>query len=278
MRAVLMAGGRGTRMGDPQKCLRPVCGIPLLFRVAGVLHQLADEIYVVTTPGHVELAQAAERWGLKVIYGSGLGYPQDFPTAARLAPAVVAACDIADLEPRHIQLLATQDVFATAVTPRGYVGLSYLPSADMDRWVEVDVGSLLDVDTPEDLEEAERRCPTAYPLYVDVACLKPHEETLDAALEPQGEIPPIAVDYRTGVVLDGHHRLKALLKHGSAPALLFDYQAVDVNIPREEVVQRALEGRLYPPKTTWHTYRGKHISQIPAAKARPAAKKLRCRT
>jgi len=263
---IILAGGRGERFGDPEKCLAPVCGVPLLFRVAGALAQVVDKVYVATTPRHKRVAEAAARWGIDVIHTPGLGYEQDFARLAAYAPAVVAACDIADLTPSHVLKLMTAEVFATATSGGEYVGLSYLPTPDLSRWVDVEVGPLRDVDTRGDLAEAERLCPVAYPLYVDPAALKPHEEVLEE--RSYAEVHPIVVDYKTAVVLDGHHRLRFLLRAGlPAPVLLFDYDVVDVNVDKCEVVRRAYAGDLFPPKTTWHTYRGRHISQIPAAPA-----------
>jgi len=123
---VIMAGGRGERFGDPEKCLAPVCGIPLLFRVAGALAQVVDKLYVATTPRHRGVAAAAAKWGIDVIYTPGLGYEHDFVQLAAYAPAVVAACDIADLTPSHVLKLTAAEVFATAASGGEYVGLSYI--------------------------------------------------------------------------------------------------------------------------------------------------------
>lgn len=262
MSGVILAGGLGTRFRNPEKCLTPVCGIPLIFRVAGALAQVVDKLYVATTPRHAGVAAAAARWGIDVIYTPGLGYERDFSQLTAYAPAVVAACDIADLAPGHIAKLLTAEVFATATSGGRYVGLSYLPTSDTSRWVDVEVGPLHDVDTQEELEETERLCPTAYPLYVDATALRPHEQVVGEW--SYAVVHPLAVDYKTAVVLDGHHRLRFLRRVGlPAPVLLFDYDVLEVNVDKGEVVRRAYTGDLFPPKTTWHTYKGRHVSQIP---------------
>ncbi len=259
---VVLAGGRGSRFRGLEKCLTPVCGIPLLFRVAGALAQVVDRLYVATTARHVAVVEAASRWGLGLIFTPGLGYERDVVYIANLAPVVVAACDIVNLSPLHLRALLNNEVLATAIAEGEYVGLFYLPSADFSKWVEIEVGGLRDVDTYEDWEAAERDCPTAYPLYVDVDLLKPHEQILEA--RSYTSITPIAVDYKTAVVLDGHHRLDFLKRRGlPAPVLFFDYSVLEVNVSKEEVVRRALAGELFPPKTTWHTYKGRHISELP---------------
>ncbi len=87
----------------------------------------------------------------------------------------------------------------------------------------------------------------------------------------------IAVDAKTGVVLDGVHRLSALRSLGCVriPVSLIDYSSKDVVVyskdkslfPKELVIKAALEGPKLPPKTTRHMVRGKdgtlvHISRL----------------
>ncbi|WP_281071019.1 NTP transferase domain-containing protein [Pyrobaculum aerophilum] len=269
---VIMAGGRGRRANDPEKCLWPLCGIPLLFRVAGALAQVAEELIVLTTKNHTRIAKYAEAWGIKVVYTPGEGYERDVQFAVKFAPAFIASCDLANLKPGHLEALANNAVFTTAVTKGGYPGLSYLPTPDMEKWSVVELGDLYDVDTPEDFEKAERECPTAYPLNADPNLLKPHEEVLE--FRKYEVVKPIAVDYKTGVILDGHHRYAFLKNFKAVPVLLFDYDVIETNIDKRVILQAAYSGRLLPPKTTWHTYRGRHISQIPTIDV-PIAKLLK---
>ncbi|MGA7649842.1 MAG: ParB/RepB/Spo0J family partition protein [Thermoplasmata archaeon] len=74
---------------------------------------------------------------------------------------------------------------------------------------------------------------------------------------------PIWVARGTLVILNGHHRVEALRRLGAerAPAWVFDYESDLIHLERwhpgppiskSEVVQRAVEGRLFPPKTTRH--------------------------
>lgn len=75
---------------------------------------------------------------------------------------------------------------------------------------------------------------------------------------------PIWVAVGSHVILNGHHRAAALRQLGAvrAPVWLFDYHGPSIHVDRwtpgptiskEEVEQRGLEGRLFPPKTTKHT-------------------------
>lgn len=76
----------------------------------------------------------------------------------------------------------------------------------------------------------------------------------------------VVADARTGTVIDGHHRLETLrrLKAQVVPAVLVDYMDPAITVrcwrenepapTKEEVVERAQAGKLYPPKTTRHDF------------------------
>lgn len=74
---------------------------------------------------------------------------------------------------------------------------------------------------------------------------------------------PIWVARGSSVILNGHHRVEALRRIGAerVPAWLLEYDSELVRLERwhpgppiskSEVVRRAEEGRLFPPKTTRH--------------------------
>ncbi len=106
---------------------------------------------------------------------------------------------------------------------------------------------------------------------VEMEELKEHEEIRPEYLEElKNEIlsdgilkMPIAVDKKTYIILDGHHRLHALRKIGCKriPVILFDYQSPEIKvlphregetITKEMVIETALMGRRMPPKTSRH--------------------------
>ena len=121
--------------------------------------------------------------------------------------------------------------------------------------------------------------------FIELGALKEHEEIRPDYLEQlKNEIlsdgilkMPIAVDKKTYIILDGHHRLHALKKIGckKIPAILFDYQSPEIEvipwredeaITKEMIIQTALAGRRMPPKTSKHMIliKGelKHISVL----------------
>ncbi len=110
---------------------------------------------------------------------------------------------------------------------------------------------------------------------VPVESLFPHEEVDEADVDllvhqirAQGIVrEPIWVTEADGVILNGHHRYAALRKLDvrRVPAWAVDYPDPAMEVGRwnagppfdkAEVVRRAREGPLFPPKTTRHVWRG----------------------
>lgn len=106
------------------------------------------------------------------------------------------------------------------------------------------------------------------------ALLLPHEdvdlERLERLVEEIGNAgafyPPVLVDRKTRVILDGHHRWRASSRLGfiAVPCYAVDYledstihvisRRRDVEVTKQSVLEMALSGRTYPKKTTRHTY------------------------
>lgn len=106
---------------------------------------------------------------------------------------------------------------------------------------------------------------------VSIDRVRPHEcvveERVRELLRDLVSLPvlrkPVVVDEETLTLLDGHHRLKALRRLGVEliPAALVKYSDPRIVVRRwgsgeiiekRLVVERAMEGRLFPPKTTRH--------------------------
>jgi L-serine kinase (ADP) len=109
---------------------------------------------------------------------------------------------------------------------------------------------------------------------LDARRLREHEQVEDEVvrhvirqIRSEGLVrEPIWVAKGTGVILNGHHRYRALVAMGArrVPAWVIDYSAEYVDVKRwgdgaapskEEIVLRAREGRPFPPKTSRHTLR-----------------------
>jgi uncharacterized protein (DUF1015 family) len=120
-------------------------------------------------------------------------------------------------------------------------------------------------------------------VFIRMEELKEHEEIRPAYLEElKNEIlsdgilkMPIAVDRKTYIILDGHHRLHALKKIScnKIPVILVDYQSPEIEvipwregetITKEMIIHTALTGKRMAPKTSKHMIKVegglKHIS------------------
>lgn len=103
--------------------------------------------------------------------------------------------------------------------------------------------------------------------------IKPHERfsednvrLLILDLKSSGVLrKPVVVERENYVLLDGHHRLEAFkrLGVGAIPAVLVDYWDPRIVVKswsdgkvfeKREVVERAIRGDLFPPKTTRHVF------------------------
>ena len=110
---------------------------------------------------------------------------------------------------------------------------------------------------------------------VPLSWLKPHEEIkeknrdrlLDMTKRWGGYTKPLIVDRKTGAILDGHHRhsIATVLSLKRVPAICVDYLSNDAvelgvwpgcgrsSLEKQEVIDMALSGQLYPPKTSRHS-------------------------
>ena len=109
---------------------------------------------------------------------------------------------------------------------------------------------------------------------VPVETLLPHEKVEEhrvdnlekMTLRWRAYTKPLLVDRKTGTILDGHHRTKVAVRMElkCLPCVLVDYLEDDGisvsvwpnsgrdSIQKEEVVEAALSGNLFEPKTSRH--------------------------
>jgi cysteine synthase/O-phosphoserine sulfhydrylase/cystathionine beta-synthase len=88
---------------------------------------------------------------------------------------------------------------------------------------------------------------------------------------------PIVADEKTNTILDGEHRLNALKNLGCKriPVIYLDYSSPNImvqtwrnnyNLTKRDVIEAAISGKRFPPKTTCHMIRNSdtlsHISSI----------------
>ena len=109
---------------------------------------------------------------------------------------------------------------------------------------------------------------------VPVETLLPHEKVEEhrvdnlekMTLRWRASTKPLLVDRKTGTILDGHHRTKVAVRMElqCLPCVLVDYLEDDgisvsvwpnsgrESIQKEEVIEAALSGNLFEPKTSRH--------------------------
>ncbi|WP_243675143.1 NTP transferase domain-containing protein [Vulcanisaeta distributa] len=76
MNIVIMAGGMGSRLSNPNKPLIDICGKPMIERVASSVNGFG-KTYVATTARHTEVINWARKRGYEVLITSGAGYSKD---------------------------------------------------------------------------------------------------------------------------------------------------------------------------------------------------------
>jgi hypothetical protein len=121
---------------------------------------------------------------------------------------------------------------------------------------------------------------------VSISDLRPHEEIIPENLEKVKDkiekngylINPVIVDESSMVILDGHHRVRALgiLGYSKIPAYVVNYsdkgirviqRRPEIPISKEIIVEKALAGEVFPCKTSKHVIPGRPMKvNIPLEK------------
>ena len=72
-----MAGGKGSRLGNPEKCLIRIGGRRIIASLVETLSSLGFHNYVSTTGCHRNVVEFASVNGIGIIYTTGSGYEHD---------------------------------------------------------------------------------------------------------------------------------------------------------------------------------------------------------
>ena len=173
MKVLIMAGGRGSRIGDPSKPLIKILGKPMIEYVIDAINGLG-EVNIATTKDHERIIQWARSNNYTIVLTSGRDYPNDLIEALRLTgtPTLVLPSDMPLLSKEFITkfLRAVAHVRTPMVTlaaVRGceieYTGISYIRDLTMSNgvipWSTLTTAwtmELININTREDLEEATK--------------------------------------------------------------------------------------------------------------------------
>ncbi len=168
---IVMAGGRASRLGGVEKPLLRVCGRPMVLRVLEAASRVCRRVLLVYsrhTPSLGVLCRSGVLPGLLCLEGSGEGYVADLRRALEVLspPVLVLPADMPYLTWEYLEDFLVKAMMAPGsvvnlVTGRGPTGISFFKDYGGPWWdVEYpDNPAFIDVDTREDLEEAERACP-----------------------------------------------------------------------------------------------------------------------
>jgi len=173
MKVLIMAGGRGSRIGDPSKPLIKILGKPMIEYVIDAINGLG-EVNIATTKDHERIIQWARSNNHTIVLTSGRDYPNDLIEALRLTgtPTLVLPSDMPLLSKEFITkfLRAVAHIRTPMVTlaaVRGceieYTGISYIRDLTMSNgvipWSTLTTAwtmELININTREDLEEATK--------------------------------------------------------------------------------------------------------------------------
>ncbi len=173
MLAVIMAGGRGRRLGGAVKPLIRVCGRAMMESVAAAAMEAGLGVVVAYSPASPGVAEAAAALGLRGLPTPGLGYSADLRFVwERMGEFLALPADTPFIRASVIEwFLRHATVRGEGVVTLireggcggragGPVGVSFIRSlggsysvVEACFWPD-----LLDVDTPDDLREAEELC------------------------------------------------------------------------------------------------------------------------
>ncbi|WP_069808262.1 NTP transferase domain-containing protein [Vulcanisaeta thermophila] len=175
MNVLIMAGGRGTRLGNPNKPLINVCGRPMIEAVVDSVRGLG-RVYVVTTKSHTEIINWALGNGVDYVITRGLGYAEDLLEALGIlgAPSLVLPGDMPLITREFVIKFLRACAYlrmpmVTLMNVRNgvseYTGISYVRSVEfidgLIPWVTLVTSEptrLINVNTREDLEIVRGLC------------------------------------------------------------------------------------------------------------------------
>lgn len=106
MRALIMAGGAGSRLSLGEKPLTSVCGSPMISRVIDAFNAAGCEPVIVVSPKTPMTANWCRAHGVAVVRTEGVGYVEDMVNAVRNLnennPLIISVSDIPCITPTII--------------------------------------------------------------------------------------------------------------------------------------------------------------------------------
>jgi len=171
IKALIMCGGKGTRLGMGEKPLVPLAGKKLVEHVLDELW-MCDEVFAATTRNTPKTEEFLKKEGIRIVRTSGAGYVEDMVEALTelsiTEPVLVVSADV--FMARSNLILDVVDYYnrstarALQTTYRDgvAVGINVLDGMFLGEEEQEEVtyvvsrNDVVNVNTPEDLKRAEK--------------------------------------------------------------------------------------------------------------------------
>jgi len=169
MKALIMCGGRGTRLGMGEKPLVSLAGRKLIEYVLDELW-ICDDVFAATTKNTPETEKFLKEEGVEFVRTSGVGYIEDMVEALRklsiAEPMLIISADLFIAKDSLISDIvdyyncSTARALQTAYPDGSAVGINILDGMFLDDEQEeiiyrVNKEDVVNINTPEDLKKAE---------------------------------------------------------------------------------------------------------------------------
>lgn len=168
---VVMAGGKGSRLGGIRKQFLTVCGRRLIDIALEIGKHIGRRVYVCVSKDDVVLLENVAKDNIEVVVCSGLGYVEDLSYILKLVrlPVLVLPADMPFLTLNTVERFLDvaqkeQTDVVTLMVCKGSTceetGISFFRSVG-GKWVNVYFDyspELRDIDTFDDLKWAEELC------------------------------------------------------------------------------------------------------------------------
>ncbi len=169
LKAIIMAGGSGTRFGGPHKLVARICGERIIDRVIRVASEIGDPVIAMSPRTRGLLAEICGKY--RCVETSGAGYPEDLFEALSIVgrPAVILPGDLPFISLNTLlgfieRGLNYPEPIVTMRICRDNACEAIGVSLAKDHgwgWANIDYiysHELVDIDTQEDLLWAEEIC------------------------------------------------------------------------------------------------------------------------
>ncbi len=162
---LVMAGGKGSRLGGLAKPCIELCGKPMVLHVINILRFVCRYIVLaVSRYTKTCVSYICKDIGVECVETSGYNYVEDLSIllSSLRKPVLVVPCDTPFVSLDQIRHLISEGMRSrasviTAISRGRVVGIALFLD-EKGSWVDVEIGDVLNVNTPRDLQIAYALC------------------------------------------------------------------------------------------------------------------------